>query len=203
MPQCYYITDRRNSRKPVLEQILIAIKAGVDLIQLREKDLATRDLFELAVAARALAAAHDCKIIINDRMDIAQAAGLHGIHLGQQSIPPEIIRTGLPDKDFLVAVSTHTLDEIEKVHEKGVSFITFGPVYFTPSKARFGPPVGIQKLEEACRISRIPVFALGGVNEQNVSECLQAGASGIAGISLFQGEQESVVRVVQQIHRSK
>ena len=203
MPQSYYITDRHSTRTPLLHQIRIAIEAGVDLVQLREKDLPSRELFELAVAVRDLAVLGDCKVLVNDRLDIALAARLHGVHLGQASIPPEIIRRKVPDGSFLVAVSTHTLEELKRAQGQSVSFVTFGPVYETPSKLQFGPPVGMQSLQEACRLSKVPVIALGGINEQNFSECLRRGASGIAGISMFQRDLNTVSRVVRQIRRSE
>ena len=199
MPLSYYITDRHTSLRPLLEQIQIAMEAGVDYVQIREKDLSSRELFELAVSARTLAQKHDTRILINDRLDIAQAAGLHGVHLGQQSIAPEVIRAKISFEDFLIGVSTHSLEELQRAHEKGVSFLTFGPVFFTSSKAIYGPPLGIEHLREACVLSKVPVFALGGINQQNYSECLKMGAAGIAGIKLFQDDRESVTTIVQEI----
>ncbi len=202
MPLSYYITDRHTSLRPLLEQIQIAIEAGVDYVQIREKDLSSRELFELAVSARTLAQEFDTRILINDRLDIAQAAGLHGVHLGQQSIAPEVIRAKISIEDFLIGVSTHSLGEIERAHRQGASFLTFGPVFFTPSKALYGPPVGMEQLRAACRFSEVPVFALGGINRQNYPDCLKMGAAGIAGIRLFQGEREFVTAIVQEIRSS-
>jgi thiamine-phosphate pyrophosphorylase len=199
MPQSYYITDRHTSLRPILEQIQIAIEAGVDYVQIREKDLSPRELFDLAVSARTLAQRQDTRILINDRLDIALAAALDGIHLGQLSIVPEVVRAKVSGGDFLIGVSAHSLEELQRAHEQGVSFLTFGPVFLTPLKVLYGPPVGIVKLREACDFSKVPVFALGGINRQNYSECLEMGAAGIAGISLFQDERESVTKIVQEI----
>lgn len=200
MAWSYYITDRHTSRRPILEQIQIAIEAGVDYVQIREKDLSSRKLFDLAVSARGLAERGQARILINDRLDVALAAGLDGVHLGQQSIAPEFIRLRVPNEDFLIGVSTHTLPEVEQAHRRGVSFLVFGPVFLSPSKALYGPPAGIENLKEACGFSKVPVFALGGINQQNYSDCLGAGATGIAGIRLFQSDRKSVAKLVQEIH---
>jgi thiamine-phosphate pyrophosphorylase len=202
MPQSYYITDRHTSLRPILEQIQIAIEASVDYVQIREKDLSSRELFNLAVSARALARKQNTRILINDRLDIALAAGLNGIHLGQQSIAPVVARARASCKDFLIGVSIHSLEELQNVLGQGVNYFIFGPVFFTSSKAIYGPPVGTQKLREACSFSEVPVFALGGINQQNYSECLKMGAAGIAGISLFQKDRESVNSIVCEIREA-
>jgi thiamine-phosphate pyrophosphorylase len=202
MPQCYYITDRLTSLKPILEQIQIAIEAGVDYVQIREKDLSSRELFDLAVFARVLAQKHDTRILINDRLDIALAAGLNGIHLGQKSIAPAILRARVSSEDFLIGVSIHSLEELQNALGQGVSYFTFGPVFFTPSKGKYGPPVGTEKLREACKFSKVPVFALGGINRQNYSECLRVGAAGIAAITLFQNNREAVTAIVREISKA-
>jgi len=199
MPQSYYITDRHTSLRPILEQIQIAIEAGVDYVQIREKDLSSRELFDLAVSAQTLAQRHDTRILINDRLDIALAAALDGIHLGQLSIAPEVVRAKVSGGDFLIGVSTHSLGELQRAHEKGVSFLTFSPVFLTPSKAIYGSPVGIEHLREVCGFSKVPVFALGGINQQNYSECLKMGAAGIAATRLFQEDRESVKKIIQEI----
>lgn len=202
MPQSYYITDRLTSIKPILEQIQIAIEAGVDYVQIREKDLSSRELFDLSVFSQALAQKHDTRILINDRLDIALAAGLNGIHLGQESIAPAIVRARVTSEDFLIGVSIHSLEELQNAIGQGVSYFTFGPVFFTPSKAKYGPPVGTEKLREACNLSEAPVFALGGINRQNFSECLRMGAAGIAGITLFQNNREPVTAMVREIRKA-
>jgi thiamine-phosphate pyrophosphorylase len=203
MPQSYYITDRHSSSRPIADQIQIAIEAGVDYVQIREKDLSARELFELAVLARMLAQKHDTRILINDRLDNSLAAGLNGIHLGQQSIAPAVVRARVSREDFLIGVSIHSLEELQNSLGQGVSYFAFGPVYFSPSKSRYGFPLGTEKLREACNFSVVPVLALGGINRQNYSECLGMGAAGIAGISLFQNDRESVTAIVREIHAAK
>ena len=202
MPQSYYITDRHSSSRPIIDQIQIAIEAGVDYVQIREKDLLARELFDLAVTARTLAQEHDTRILINDRLDIALAAGLDGIHLGQESIPPAAVRARVPRADFLIGVSIHSVEELRIALRQGASYFNLGPVYFTPSKARYGLPIGTEKLREACSLSEIPVFALGGISRQNYSQCLKMGAAGIAGITLFQKDREFVNAIVREIREA-
>ena len=165
----YYITDRR---------LLNLETAAADYIQLRDKELSARDLFDLTV--RAVAAAPGSKILVNDRADVAIAAGAHGVHLRSNSIAPSAWRRVLP-KTFLLGVSCHTLDDI--VRSAGADFVVFGPIFDTPGK---GPAIGLEALREAAASTSTPVLALGGVTWENAPACMEAGAAGIAGIRLFQ-----------------
>ncbi len=201
MAWTYYITDRKSCSIPLIENIRLAIAATVDFIQIREKDLASRALYELAVEAAALAHGRPTRLLINDRLDIALAAGLGGVHLGQSSVAPREVRRLAPDPDFLVGVSTHSLKEIREVEGQGSSFITFGPVFPTPSKAAYGDPVGLESLERAVQSAGVPVFALGGIDQSNYESCLKAGAAGIAAIRLFQGTACSPQDLVEKVRQ--
>ncbi len=158
----------------------------MDIIQIREKDLPARDLFSLAVQAAALARGRSTRVLVNDRLDIALAAGFDGVHLAQNSVGPRSIRQRVHSSEFLIGVSTHSIEEIRQLEDQGMSFITFGPVFYTPSKATYGAPVGPEALREAVRATRIPVLALGGIDAGNYRQCLALGAAGIAAIRLFQ-----------------
>jgi thiamine-phosphate pyrophosphorylase len=175
----YYITDRKavGGFRPLLDVIRDQMQLGVDFVQIREKDITARELFEFTLAVlevrdyeirnRLLT-----KVLVNSRADVALATGADGVHLPSDA--PEETLPGL-----LVARSCHTLDEIRGTK---ASFVTFGPVFDSPGK---GPSKGLDALKAACQLGK-PVYALGGVNWDNAAECMQAGAEGIAGIRLFQ-----------------
>ena len=122
---------------------------------------------------------------MNDRADVAAAAGADGVHLTTQSIDAATIRR-MFGEDFLIGVSTHSLAEAEIAKEDDADFVVFGPVFATPSKENYGPPAGLENLKSVAKqLTPFPVLALGGVDVTNARECLRTGASGIAGISLF------------------
>ncbi|MHB9025980.1 MAG: thiamine phosphate synthase [Armatimonadota bacterium] len=178
----YLITDRARLRgRPLVSALQEAAHAGVTAMQLREKDLSPRELYALADEARQALEPLGARLLINDRADIACAAKLAGVHLTTTSLSPAAARCCLPE-DALVGVSTHTLAEARFAEAFGADFITFGPVFFTPSKAAYGEPQGLEQLRAICDAVTIPVFALGGITPERVPECLHAGAHGVAAI---------------------
>jgi thiamine-phosphate pyrophosphorylase len=180
----YYITDRKSlAPAPLLPRVEAAIRAGVDLIQIREKDLPTRELAELVAAAVRCAKGTPGRIVVNDRLDVALEA--HGVHLGRQSLPASAVRKNVPE-NFLVGVSTHSRAEALAAESDGADYILFGPIFETPSKAGYGSPLGLSLLAEVAARVEIPVIALGGITPERVCACLGAGAAGIAGIRIFQ-----------------
>lgn len=164
-----------------------ALKAGVKAVQLREKDLPTRELLGMAYSIRELTARYSAKLFINDRVDIAMCVNADGVHLGQSSIPVYAVRKVMGDK-FMIGVSTHNLDEALTAEKEGADFITFGPIYPTPSKLKYGEPVGVESLKKTAERVAIPVFGIGGIKPDNAKEVLDAGAHGVALISGILGE---------------
>jgi len=184
----------------VIEQVSAAVAAGIDLIQLREKRLTARVLFELASRAAATTRGSSTRLLVNDRADIAAAAGADGVHLTTQSIDPRTTRKTFGE-NFLIDSSTHSLAEARAAKDGGADFIVFGPVFATVSKEKYGPRVGIEELARvASELEPFPILALGGLNRDNAGECLRAGASGVAGISLFQ-EPERFAELVRKLRQ--
>ena len=190
----YLITSGRTTvhTTPATEaflDILNLVRAGVaahlDFIQIREKNLSASILFELAAAAARITNGSATKLLINDRSDIAAAAGADGVHLTTQSLPTEVVRHTFGD-EFLIGVSTHSELEAEDARRSGADFVVFGPVFETPSKQIYGEPQGLEKLHEVTSaLHDFPVLAIGGIDLDNAADCFRAGASGIAAIRLF------------------
>ncbi len=159
-----------------------ALKAGVKAIQLREKDLSTRELLRLAYKMRELTKKYNAKLFINDRLDIALAVEADGVHLTQNSIPADAVRK-IVKKKLLIGVSTHSLKEAKEAERAGADFITLGPIYRTPSKLKYGSPLGIDTLRKISKKIKIPVFAIGGVKGSRIKDLKKAEAYGVAMIS--------------------
>lgn len=169
----------------VLRLVEAAVSAKIDLIQIREKQLNAKVLYQLSSSAAAITRGSITKLLVNDRSDIAAACGADGVHLTSLSLPPEIIRLTF-GAEFLIGVSTHSLDEATSARGGGADFVVFGPVFNTPSKRQYGEPVGLSALRKVTsELAPFPVLALGGVTTENVADCIQAGATGIAAITML------------------
>jgi thiamine-phosphate pyrophosphorylase len=192
---------RSPAASPLLETIRKAAAAGVDWIQIREKGLETHTLADLVRFAVVNAHKTGTSILVNDRFDVALAAGAAGVHLGETSLPVETVvewRRSFGRADILIGASCHSLEAACAAERDGADYIMFGPVFATPSKAAFGAPQGIERLGEVCRALRIPVLAIGGVTIGNAASCVAAGAAGVAAIRLFQ-ESDDVSAVVNRL----
>jgi thiamine-phosphate diphosphorylase len=215
------VTDRKalagdRSLPALLDVIRAAADAGVDWVQIREKDLPARELFALVREAVAFVSvrsgsfrARSIKVIVNDRVDVALAAGAAGVHLGHASAPArEVVswcRAGNASADFLVGVSCHSLEGAQEAQSAGASYTYFGPIYETPSKIPFGRPHGVEELAQVAKAVSIPVIAIGGVNKSNAPECIRAGAAGIAAIRMIQdaSEASALKKAIAAIHGAR
>jgi thiamine-phosphate pyrophosphorylase len=179
----YLITDRHQCENgDLVSSVECALRGGVRAVQLREKDLSTRERFELGLKLRDLTSRYNAKLLVNSDAALARAIGANGVHLPQDGLPADVCRKIL-ERGMLVGVSTHSVAEAMDAEERGADFVTYGPVCYTSSKAKYGPPVGLDSLRTVCGTVRLPVFALGGITMANMTEVVSAGASGVAMIS--------------------
>ena len=184
----------------ILQLIKAAVAASVDLIQVREKGLPVSVLFELVTRASHLTRGSVTKLLVNDRVDVAIAAGADGVQLTGSSISASVVRQTF-GSDAVIGVSTHSLPEARAAKAMGADFAVFGPVFETPAKTQYGPPLGVERLKEVCSdLKPFPVIAIGGIDEQNFAECLRAGAAGVAAIRMFQ-DTRSLQTIVENIHQ--
>lgn len=179
----YLITDRKQVMAGTLpEAVECALQGGVRAVQLREKDLTSRELFELAVEMRKVTSRHNALLLINDRVDIALAVDADGVHLGGEGIPLYKARALLGPERY-IGVSCHNQVSARNAESMGADFITYGPLFFTPSKVAYGEPLGTEKLKLVTKQLSIPVFGLGGIKSSNAWKVMAAGAAGISLIS--------------------
>lgn len=177
--------DFHEKQREILGIIKKAVEAEIPLIQLREKNLSTKLLFELAEKAAQITKNSETKLLINDRADVALAAKADGVHLTERSLSAQTIRASFP-KNFIIGVSVHTLEKALEVKNQGADFVTFSPIFHSPGK---GEPVGLEKLREVCEaLKGFPVVALGGIDETNYREVLEI-ADGFAAIRFLNNLQ--------------
>ena len=194
------ISDLPSLSEPFGDWLRRLAAAEIGALQIREKDRDDRDVLALTLKARA--ALRDAVVLVNGRLDIALAAGADGAHLPADGVPIDALRRrfgALFGEKLLLGRSTHHVEEVEAALREGADYVTFGPVYPTPSKERYGPPRGLDELARASRLP-IPVYALGGVTLSRFGEVAEAGAAGVAGIRLFQ--EPDLSEVVRQARRS-
>jgi thiamine-phosphate pyrophosphorylase len=197
--EAYLVTDRHLASEEFLSRLLRqAAGAGVDRIQIREKDLEGRALTRLVREARETVRGTRATLFVNDRVDVALAAGAHGVHLGRAGIPPDVARR-IGGDDLVLGASTHTLEEASEAQDRGADYLFFGPVFATASKVAWGPPVGISRLEAVLRGARIPVYAIGGISGENLELLRGLPLAGVAMISAFV-RTPSVPDLVRRVH---
>ncbi len=203
-PILCYVTERRSlpaqpGITPVQALAALAVsaaRAGIDWIQIREKDLSGRALFDLTSAL--VQSCPPTRVLVNDRLDVALAAGASGVHLGGESLPVATVKWWLRERattGFSVGKSCHSIEEARAAESGGADYVFFGPIFATPSKIAYGPPQGIGKLRELCAAVSIPVIAIGGITPETAGECIAAGAAGVAAIRWFQDAPDPGARV--------
>ena len=177
------VTDRRQTKgRPLVPLLQRVLTAAAPAIQLRERDLSARELMTLAREVQALTASHRSHLLINDRIDVALALEGVGVHLRSKSLPVPVARQML-GAQRLLGISVHAVEEAVQAESQGVDYIVLGPIYETPSKQMFGPPLGIHTLEKACKLVRVPILGIGGVTAARAREMRRAGAFGAAVIT--------------------
>jgi thiamine-phosphate pyrophosphorylase len=212
-PILCYVTDRpglaleRPADRPsaLVGKIEALLSAGIDWVQIREKDLSAKELAALTRRSLLHAATHSepgrdgARILVNDRLDVALAERAGGVHLGEHGLPVtaarRLVERHASPTNFLVGVSCHSLEAAKSAAAAGAAYLFFGPVFTTPSKAAFGAPQGLERLGEVCSAVSIPVLAIGGITLENAAACFAAGARGFAAIRLFQDEPDPTATV--------
>ena len=200
----YVITDRRWG-KSHLEVARAAIEGGATAIQLRDKEATTRELIEAGLALRELTRERGVAFIVNDRVDVALAVEADGVHVGQDDMPAKLARK-LVGPDKIVGVSASTVEEALQAETDGADYISASPVFSTPTKPDAAPPTGLEGLRAIVEAVRIPVVAIGGINESNVEEVIRAGAAGVAVISAVVGAPDIAAaarRLRQRIEKTR
>jgi thiamine-phosphate pyrophosphorylase len=200
MPQLesrlFLVTDRHQTKgRPLVPLLQRVLTAAAPAIQLRERDLSARELVTLALEVQAVTASRRSQLLINDRIDVALALEGVGVHLRSNSLPVSVARQVLGTQRLL-GISVHAVEEAVQVESQGADYIVLGPIYETPSKQMFGPPLGIHTLERACRLVRLPIIGIGGVTTARAREMRRAGAFGVAVITAVLGaaDVESATR---------
>ena len=174
------VTDRAQAGGRSLPALIRqAVSAGLPAVQLRERDLSTRELLLLAQEIQSITTLHAVPLIVNDRVDLMMALNLDGVHLRSDSLSPLPVRQLIGPRR-LIGVSTHSVEEVQRANLNGADYVVFGPIFETPSKRPFGPPLGLNLLAEVCRRSSIPVLAIGGITYERVRDIRRAGAQGVA-----------------------
>ncbi|MHA7108481.1 thiamine phosphate synthase [Sunxiuqinia elliptica] len=179
----YLVTDRDLSKGRPLEYVVAeAVKGGVTMVQLREKDCSSRDFYELGVRLKKILNPQNIPLIINDRLDIALAVDADGLHIGQSDLPCEIARQFL-GKNKILGLSVETIQQVEEANALDVDYIGISPVFATPTKTDTFTPFGLEGVKASCALSKHPAVAIGGINIENTAEIIAKGADGVAVVS--------------------
>ena len=179
----YLVTDKGLARgRTILKILTAAVRGGATVVQLREKDCSTRDFIDQALGIKKFLSAQGVPLIINDRMDVAQAVKADGVHLGQTDMPLEMAKSILGDS-MIIGISAESLEDAIEAEKGGADYLGVSPIYATPTKTDTAPPLGLEGLREIRKAVRLPLVGIGGLNRDNAAEVVRSGADGIAVVS--------------------
>ena len=200
--EAYLVTDRHLASDEFLMRLIRrASEAGIDRIQIREKDLGGQALMKLVRQAMEMVDGGRATLLVNDRLDVALSASAHGVHLGREGLPADVARR-IAGEDLIIGASAHSMDEALEAQERGADYLFIGPIFPTPSKAAFGEPLGVPKLEAVLRRIKIPAYAIGGVTPERLAILRDLPLTGVAMISAFV-RAPSVADLVHQVHQRR
>jgi thiamine-phosphate pyrophosphorylase len=199
LPRVYALTDVRMSGLSHAEQVELLSDGGASLVQLREKDLGPREFYEQAKAAIAVAAQRGVHLIINDRVDVALAVGAHGVHLGQDDMPPDAARE-LVGPDAIIGYSTHNINQAIAATKLSIDYLAIGPIFNTTTKADTAPVLGLDGLRSVRQaIGAFPLVAIGGITRGNAREVIAAGADSVAVISALFSNSTGITEATRSL----
>lgn len=178
------VTDRAKCARPLAEQVRLALEGGADAVQLRERDLGGKELYDLALELRKITRAAGAALVVNHRLDIALSVEADAVHLGWRSVAVWEARE-LAGRKLKIGVSCHSIEQLRRAEMTGASYTLVGPIFPTPSKEGLVQPVGLENLAQWTHATRLPVVGIGGIHAGNFRQVLDAGACGVAAISAF------------------
>ena len=197
----YLVTDRDLARdRSTLEIVSAAVQGGATVVQLREKECPTRDFIEQALKIKEFLKAGRVPLIINDRVDVAQAVNADGVHLGQTDMPLEMAQSLLGDT-MLIGISAESLQDAIEAEKGGADYLGVSPIYATPTKTDTAPPLGLEGLREIRETVRLPLVGIGGLNKDNSADVIRYGADGVAVVSAIvaAGDPEAAARELKHV----
>jgi thiamine-phosphate pyrophosphorylase len=196
----YLVTDRSFlNNKSIKDAVEEAIKGGVTIVQVREKDVSSREFYEVALEVKEITDKYNIPLIINDRIDIAQAVDASGVHLGQSDLPLKFARNIL-GKDKIIGISVGNVEEAKEAEKDGADYVGIGTIFFTGTKKDIKTPIGIEGLTEIVKSINIPSVAIGGINQQNAKDVLNSGTDGVAVVSAIL-QKEDITKAAEEFRR--
>lgn len=201
LPRLYPLTDVRMSGLSHAEQVERLSAGGATLVQLREKQIPPREFYEQAKAAMEVATRSGVRLIINDRVDIALAAKAHGVHLGQDDMPPDAARKLLGDQ-AIIGYSTHNIDQATNALTLPIDYVAIGPIFATSTKTDTSPVLGLEGLRAVRKVvGAVPLVAIGGISHANARDVIEAGADSVALVSALLSNPQRIAESYQAINR--